>query len=189
VSACARSVIVVAIACIAPGCDVRRALHPPDPDFNRMLVQPKGQPYEATRAFENGAVMRAPPSGAIPFGGRQETRPPLSVALLTQGRERYEILCAACHGVTGEGTSVVATKMQHRPPPSFLEARLTAYSAEEIHRVVVEGFGLMRSYATDLDPSEMWAVAEYVKALQFSRHAQVASLPPDVRRRLEAVAP
>ena len=185
----ARRAVIVATVCVAPGCDVRRAIHPPDPDLNRMLVQPKGQPYEATRAFGDGAVMRAPASGTIPFGPRRDSRPQLSVALLNRGRERYEILCAACHGVTGEGTSVVALKMQHRPPPSFLEPRLTAYSADEVHRVVGEGFGLMRSYATDLDPSDMWAVAEYVKALQFSRRVQVASLPADVRGRLEAVAP
>lgn len=173
------------LAVLLAACDNSQAVHSLDPDLNRMMVQPRGEAYEATDAFEDGTVMRVPPRGTIRFGQVAPGRPAVTPGLLVRGRGRFEVFCAACHGMDGSGESVVATKMAYRPPPSLHEPRLRALSAESLVRIVTEGYGLMPSYAAHIEPADRWAVAFYVQALQLSRGARASELPPDVRASLE----
>ncbi len=41
---------------------------------------------------------------------------PVTIELLQYGKERFEIHCAACRGVAGDGESEVARNMTLRPP-------------------------------------------------------------------------
>ena len=43
----------------------------------------------------------------------------------------------------------------------------------------------MFPYADRVPPADRWAIVAYIRALQFSRHADVALLPADLRARLE----
>ncbi len=153
-------------------------------DWLRMKDQSdmKAVAYGSTPYFPDGRVMRVPPAGTVPFE-RAEAEPPpaLDAALLARGRDRFEIACSPCHGLLGDGDSMVARKMPLRRPPSLHEARIRAYPPEKLVQVISRGFGLMPSYAHLLAARDRWAVAEYVKALQLSQSVRLASLPPAIR--------
>lgn len=181
--------------------------------FERMIRQTKYMPFQVGPFFPDNRAMRTPPGGTVPQGVVIETlvltqgiaegpelelEPgggavdfpfPLTDSLLQLGRKRFDITCAACHGVAGDAASTVATKMQLRPPPSLHQANLRGYTPGQLFRVVTEGYGLMPSYATLLNWEERWAVVAYVKALQLSQSATVSTLPEPVRAEvLESLA-
>ncbi|CAN94682.1 hypothetical protein sce4519 [Sorangium cellulosum So ce56] len=108
---------------------------------------------------------------------------PVTIELLQHGKERFEINCAACHGVAGDGESEVARNMTLRRPPSLVDPRVQAFPPGRIYRVIVEGYGLMRSYEAQVPLMERWAIVAYVKALGKSRATALDALPPPLRER------
>jgi mono/diheme cytochrome c family protein len=110
---------------------------------------------------------------------------PLTMELLERGQERYGIFCSPCHGFEGDGLGMVAMRgMKH--PPSFHQERLRQEPNGYIDDVVTNGFGAMYGYSAQIPPRDRWAIVAYVRALQLSRNARVAELPPDLRRKLLA---
>jgi mono/diheme cytochrome c family protein len=174
---------------LAVACDNRQAFHRPDPTLARMLEQRRTDPYEASEAFADGKTMREPPAGAIAQDVEDPSPPPITRALLVTGRTRFDVTCAICHGITGDGVSAVATAMRSRPPPSLHEPRFRALTRERLFTIVTEGYGLMPSYAGMLTPDERWAVISYLQALQLSQDAPIATLPLSVREELARVLP
>lgn len=171
-----------------------------DIDLERMIRQARFSVWQESAFFDDGKVMRHPPEGTVPFdaivgdpaltegiaGGVYVTRIPLPVTaeLLRAGRDRFEVLCAACHGIAGDGQSQVAANMTLRKPPDLTLPPVTEFPPGRIHQVILEGYGLMRSYQEDLPAAtERWAVVAYVQALQRSRGVPLDSLPPALRER------
>jgi mono/diheme cytochrome c family protein len=166
-------------------CDDREALHAPDLTWARMLSQRRGDPYAASSAFPDGKVMRAPPSGAVARDDDHDDPPPrVTRELVEHGRARFEIVCATCHGVGGDGDSAAAAKMTLRKPPSLHEPRIRALPPERIFTIIRDGYGLMPGHAERLDAHDRWAVVAYVRALQLSRQVAVADLSASDRARL-----
>jgi mono/diheme cytochrome c family protein len=163
------------------GCDNRQAFRHLDPTFARMLTQRRADAY--------GGEMRAPPKGTVPRDEPDDAPPPRTRALLALGRARFETVCATCHGILGDGNSVVATKMSQRHPPSLHEPRIRADSAERIYATITEGYGVMPSHADMLEPRERWAIADYVKALQLSQNVPLSALPASDRAELAKEVP
>ena len=167
--------------------------------FDPMERQPKFKAFAANPQFEDGRAMRQPPAGTVPRE-RQTLRPeitagvdrkgqvvsaiPVAVTreLLDTGRNKFEIHCAVCHGLLGDGVSPVATQMSLRPPPNLHKLRNPG--AGHIYQVVTLGFGLMASYAAELTAQERWAVVAYLEALRRSQSATLADAPPDIQKRL-----
>ncbi len=147
-----------------------------------MREQPKLDAYDESKFFTDGRAMRAPPAGTVPRRRPDEAPLPVDAALVMLGKERFEIYCAACHGVLGDGRSYVARNMGLRAPPS-----LHLHGGHEpafYYDVVSRGFGLMPGYATQLSPRERWAVVAYLQVLLVSQRAKLEQAPPDVRREL-----
>lgn len=173
-----------ALAWAVAGCDV---------DFNRMYEQPRYDEYEPSAYFANGTIMRHPPAGTVPrsrplvspevsAGVRQGVpveRVPIEVTgeLLARGRNRYDVFCAPCHGVTGTSQTQVAENMRLRPPPALVLPPVRDYPAGRIYRAVADGYGLMRSYAAELPLRDRWAVVAYVQALQLGQQVALDALP------------
>ncbi|XXX71934.1 cytochrome c [Sorangium sp. So ce134] len=174
-------------------------------DLERMLRQARYVPYQPSELFHDGAAMRRPPEGTVPndrvtgdpgltrgvAGGAYVTRIPVPVTLdlLRYGKERFEIFCAACHGIAGDGESEVARNMTQRRPPSLVDPRVQAFPPGRIYQVIVEGYGLMRSYEPNIPLRERWAIVAYVKALGRSRAAALDALPPPLRERARKELP
>lgn len=183
---------VVAAAWLA-GCDNGETT----PDWSRMITQPKLLPYGDSALFGDGRAMRPLPAGVVArdwiadpvrrtgrdAAGADATAVPLPItrALLERGRERFAIACAACHGIAGDGDTRVARAMQRRRPPSLHEPRILALTPGALYRVIVDGYGVMPSYATLLAPDDRWAVVAYVRTLELSWTARLDALPPSLR--------
>ncbi|HEY6003316.1 MAG TPA: cytochrome c [Anaeromyxobacter sp.] len=169
------------------------------PRLDPMQRQQKYKAYQESEYFDDGIAMRLPPAGTVPFrstvdpalgtGLGPDGKPlalsplPVTAATIARGRARFEVYCAVCHGVLGDGVSQVALNMSLRKP-----ANLHGYREVPdgyIFRVITHGFGLMPSYAAQLPPEDRWAVVAYVRALQLSQYASLEQLPADARARLE----
>jgi len=168
------------------------------PGLDPMQRQAKYKAYQASEAHADGLAMRAPPAGTVTYRGAGDpevqgglgadgkplARSPVAPTpqLLQLGKKRFEIHCALCHGLLGDGESQVALSMSLRRPPNLHLYRDVPDGY--IFQVVTQGFGLMPSYASELSPEERWAVVTYVRALQLSQHATLDQLPADLRARL-----
>ena len=168
--------------------------------FERMLDQPRGKAFKASPYFADGRLMRTPPAGVVPVdavssrvltlgleGNAYASTLPVAVdgALLRRGHERFEVYCATCHGSTGDGTSIVATHMSLRKPPSLVDAPVRSFPPGRVFEVISNGYGLMPSYASALAPPERWAVVAYLRALTLAAHVELDQLPPADRHRAE----
>jgi mono/diheme cytochrome c family protein len=105
-------------------------------------------------------------------------------ALLTRGRERYEIFCAVCHGRAGDGTGMIVRR-GFRAPPSYHIDRLREAPAGHFFDVITNGFGAMASYANRIEAADRWAIVAYIRALQLSQNARLDDVPADERDKLE----
>lgn len=175
----------------------------PEPDFERMIDQRSYRSYEAapTSLFADGRAMRPPPEGTISrdrvlglpaftagvVDARYVDVPPVEMnrARLERGRDRFDVFCAACHGLRGDGVSTVARRMALRKPPSLIVAPVTTFPAGRSFQVISEGYGLMPSYASELSVDDRWNVVAYLRALALSQSLPVDRLPRDVRARAE----
>ena len=186
-----RSLALAALALLVAGCDV----------LDPMMRQPKMKPYRESDFWADGVSMRQPPAGAVPVeyvvapevrtGRGPDGAPiaripiPLTRPLLEAGRKRFEIVCGTCHGLVGDGRSLVGRNMSLRPPPSLVDPPVPARPDGYLFLVATEGFGLMPGYAAELTVEDRWAVVAYLRALQLSQRARIEDAPPDERARLE----
>jgi mono/diheme cytochrome c family protein len=152
----------------------------------RMYDQKKAKAYAHTDVFADGRVNRVPPAGTVPRERPLELEqqmPKLTLELLRAGQKRYIVICATCHGITGESDSIVATNFSERQPPSFHEQRLREKSDRHIFTVIGSGYGMMPSFP-EIPIEERWAVVGYIRALQRSQRAPLDDAPPDERAKL-----
>jgi mono/diheme cytochrome c family protein len=177
----------------------------PEPDFERMLSQRNYHAYEAAPMFADGRAMRQPPAGTVSrarrlgepaftagvVGGRYVDRVqvPIDRPLLERGRDRFDVFCAACHGLLGDGVSEVARRMALRKPPSLVTAPVTAFPPGRVYQVVTEGYGLMPSYGSELPDHDRWAVVAYLGALATSQSIGLDALPAEMRARARRALP
>lgn len=136
-----------------------------------------------TRAglFRDGTEAQPLPPGVVAQGdldhSQQVTRPArVDIALLSRGRERYDIYCSPCHGVSGHGNGMIVQR-GFPAPPSYHSTRLRAADARHFFDVITNGYGAMYSYAARVEPRDRWAIVAYIRALQRSQHADVADAP------------
>jgi hypothetical protein len=101
---------------------------------------------------------------------------------LQRGRERYDIFCTPCHGLSGSGDGMIVRR-GFPAPPSYHTARLRAAPAQHFFDVISNGYGVMYSYAPRIEPRDRWAIVAYVRALQQSQNARLADIP-DLRSKL-----
>ncbi len=164
-----------------------------------MSEQPRYNPLSPSDLFPDGRSARPAVPGTVPFGalpsdqafytgrvsGEVVERMPVPVtrSLLLRGRERYEIFCSPCHGLTGDGQGMIVRR-GFRQPPSYFILRLREVPDGHFFEVITNGFGEMASYANRVPPADRWAITGYIRALQFSQAATLEDVPSPERGRL-----
>jgi mono/diheme cytochrome c family protein len=109
-----------------------------------------------------------------------------TMPVLERGRERFDIFCAPCHSVAGDGDGMIARRgFPH--PPSFHIDRLRDAPDAYIYSVITNGYGAMFPYANRVPADDRRAIIAYIRALQLSQHAGAADLQPQARAQLERV--
>jgi len=141
-----------------------------------MSDQRKLSEWERSDVFRNGKVLQPPAPGSV--SREQDTadvlteKPPMTLALVYRGRERFNIFCSECHGFGGDADGMVVQRGFPRPP-SFHEARLVNAPDEQFVDVMTNGYGVMYSYADRVPPADRWAIVAYIRALQRTKPAIV----------------
>jgi mono/diheme cytochrome c family protein len=150
-----------------------------------MNQQKKLPPYRASSLFE-GLAMLSPVPGTVARDGLPDSAPQppaITTELVARGKDRFEIYCTPCHSRIGDGKGMVVQR-GFPAPPSFHTDRLRAAPARHFYDVITNGHGAMYSYAARVAPADRWAIVAYIRALQTSQHAAVASLSPKDREAL-----
>ncbi|MGH9366835.1 MAG: c-type cytochrome [Thermoanaerobaculia bacterium] len=166
-----------------------------------MQDQPKYKGLRGSAFFDDRRSARPLPEGTVARGflhadrrfatGKWAGQPvaelpvPLTRELLARGRERYDIYCTPCHGMTGDGLGIVVQR-GFRRPNSFHIDRLRAAPVGYFFDVMTNGFGSMMNFAAPIGPSDRWAIAAYLRALQLSQGATVGDVPAGERPALDA---
>ncbi len=167
-----------------------------------MQDQPRYQPLQASRFFTNGRSARPVPAGTVArdeldllnpvhtgemHGEFLQTIPvPVTRGVLLRGEERYNIYCSPCHSRIGDGNGMI-TRRGVKWPANLHSDRLRQAPPGYLFQVITHGYGAMMSYQNQIDVSDRWAIVAYVRALQLSRNATVADVPPANRAALEQV--
>jgi mono/diheme cytochrome c family protein len=162
-------VLLLGVATVLAGCDVS------------MTQQNKYTTYSPAELWPDGTSARPLPAHVVAQGdlardNDARNAPPATTALLARGRERFDIYCSPCHGLGGQGDGMVVQRGFPRPP-SYLEPRLLAAPASIFYDAITKGYGVMFSYASQVEPRDRWAIAAYIRALQLSQHATLADAP------------
>ena len=166
-----------------------------------MHDQPRYKPLAESEFFADGRSARPRLPGTVARGHLDEATPlstgkeggqfvttiplPVTAALLERGRTRFETFCAPCHGRTGRGDGMIVQRGL-KAPPSYHIDRLRGSPVGYTFDVITNGFGAMADYSAQIPVEERWAIIAYVRALQLSEYADVATLPSDLRQRAEA---
>jgi hypothetical protein len=167
-----------------------------------MHVQPRYNPFDAADFFEDGQSARMPVVGTIPRddlrlgpqellytgkvdGALADAFPfPVTREDLNRGRERFNIYCEPCHGLSGDGDGMIVQRGFRRPPSLHMD-RLRAAPAGHFFDVITNGFGAMYPYGYRVPTRDRWAIVAYIRALQLSRQASINDVPPADRKQLQ----
>jgi mono/diheme cytochrome c family protein len=165
-----------------------------------MHDQPRYEPLERSAFFGDQRSARPPAPGTVARGELRDDEHlytgkvngelaaafpfPVTRAVLERGRERYNIFCAPCHGGLGDGRGIVVQR-GFKQPPSYQEQRLREAPIGHFFDVITNGFGAMANFDYRVPVRDRWAIAAYIRALQFSQNAALADVPAEERRRLE----
>ncbi|MGI9101211.1 MAG: c-type cytochrome [Terriglobales bacterium] len=158
---------------------------------NDMHVQPKVLPLTQSDFYEDGRGSRALPEGTIARGqlrddtyfytGMVNGQPgnempfPATKEVLERGRQRFDIYCSPCHSRMGDGGGMIVQR-GFRRPPSFHEQRLRQAPLGHFYDVMTNGFGAMPDYAAQVNARDRWAIAAYIRVLQFSQNAPASAM-------------
>lgn len=157
-----------------------------------MADMPRYDPLERSGDFADGMSARMPVPGTVARDADLSATPdkipyPITMALLKRGQQRFDIFCSPCHGRTGDGNGMVVQR-GFPAPPTYHQDALRGASDRHFFDVITNGHGAMYSYAARVPPPDRWAIVAYIRALQVSRDVPAATLPQELRSRLDAEA-
>ncbi len=134
-------------------------------------------------------------------GGKDEpeyytTLPPRvlerSRELMDRGQGRFNVYCATCHGLVGDGNGMTSLRAREQiernpdwvTPTSIHAAAIRRQPVGKLFNTITHGAGKMPAYAAQIPVEDRWAIVLYVRALQRSRNASIEDVPNDVRPQL-----
>ena len=139
-----------------------------------MTAQPKARAYSA----ESLLVM--PARDTVEWGDGPVKPPPLTIALLQRGQERFRIDCTPCHSELGDGHGMIVQR-GFPAPPSYHTESLRQAPTQHFYDVMTNGYGAMYSFAGRVAPADRWAIAAYIRALQLSQHPPADAIQQALR--------
>jgi len=167
-----------------------------------MHVQPRYNPMDGSSFFDDGRSARPVIPGTVARGqlrtgdgfytgmvdGKELDAFPFPVTrdVLRRGQERFNIYCTPCHDRLGTGHGMIVQRGFPQPPSYHID-RLRQAPVGHFVNVIANGYGTMYSYASRVEPRDRWAIAAYIRALQFSQNVSVSDLNQDDRQKLQNV--
>lgn len=86
---------------------------------------------------------------------------------IAAGQHYFDIYCAICHGMEGDGKGTIVSngKYTAAPPSYFADGYIDMPDGKMFHSMTY-GKGAMQSYAYALSKKERWEVITYINSLQ-----------------------
>ncbi|MDO4228347.1 MAG: cytochrome c [Capnocytophaga sp.] len=159
----------------------------PNYQFMPNMYQSAGyETYQESEAFKNGMEAQLPVAGTIKRGwqpyeypdtpeglalAKEELKNPLLADSLNvashieKGKVLYDIYCAVCHGVAGDGKGILVERGKFAGVPSYADKN-RVITQGGIYHVIYYGLNAMGSYASQINERERWQVALYVEKLR-----------------------
>ena len=157
-----------------------------------MHDQPRFKPLARSDFYADLRSARPPVEGAVARGqlhedtyfytGKFGNNPgdympfPVTMDVLSRGRERFNIYCAPCHSRVGDGNGMIVQR-GFRAPPSYHTERLRKAPLGYFFDVMTNGFGAMPEYASQVPARDRWCIVAYIRALQLSQGATMSDVP------------
>ncbi len=185
------------LATLVAGCIGAESSEPPIVGIRNMYNQPRYDTQERQPFFADQRSMRPGVDGSVPreaekfihwATGRDakdenwlmETPEGIAkrnggrAAFVSRGQERYEIYCAPCHSVAGDGKGMVSRRAEALGAsglvaPSFHDDRLRHIPDGQLYATIKNGLRNMPAYAHNIPVDDRWAIVQYVRALQLSQ--------------------
>ena len=127
------------------------------------------------------SVSGATPQGAAAYPDDVEVFPiPVTKETVRRGKERYEIFCSACHGLTGNGDGMIVRR-GFRRAATFNDDRMRQAPVGHFFDAITNGWGAMPSYASQIPPQDRWAIIAYIRALQLSQEIAQPTASPGAK--------
>lgn len=180
--------VAVALPLVLSSCRGEKfKTQPIHPNLN-MDQQRRFEPQEKNDFFADERAMRQPVDGTIPRGHLKQDKAyyqgitkdssfvtdiPVEVtkSFLYRGKDRYEVYCTPCHGITGDGNGIImANNYGFVPAPSFHIDRLRNVNDGYIYSAIANGIRNMPAYGHQIPVKDRWAIVAYVRALQRSQN-------------------
>ncbi|HXK08566.1 MAG TPA: cytochrome c [Vicinamibacteria bacterium] len=165
-----------------------------------MHDQPKYKPFRESEMFADRRSARPLVPGTVARGTLREdavlytgklgkdfvTEIPVKVTavLLERGQTEFQVFCSPCHGRTGRGDGMVVQR-GFKKPSSYHVDRLRQMPIGYFYDVITNGYGAMSDYSAQVAPLDRWAIAAYVRTLQYSQHAPSSDVPVEKRPELD----
>ena len=203
-------ILLACLLLIPPALILRARAMPSDKPrihlIQNMDNQPKYMAQHESLLFNDGRAMRPRVPGTVAQGdmvgdthfslglvdGAYATSFPSQVdlndALLDRGRDRFNIYCLPCHGVTGEGNGRIHKRAMVLlnngtngtiwvQPRNLHQADMQDLPPGRIFHTISDGFENMAGYASQIPPADRWAITAWVYALQMGRNAPADAVP------------
>lgn len=197
-------VITLALASAAAGCTIgAESSEPPIVGIRNMYNQPRYDTQERQPFFPDQRSMRPQVDGTVSremkrgldaatgLGAQSNTwidTVPRRItgelggveAAVERGRNRFNIYCATCHGVAGDGKGMISKRAEALGATGLVavslhDDRLRHIPDGQLFATITNGVRNMPSYAHNIPVDDRWAIVHYVRALQLSQ-APVAAL-------------
>jgi mono/diheme cytochrome c family protein len=137
----------------------------------------RGESYVDTHMYEG--VVDGQWATALPASMK------LDQATLERGQQRFNIYCSACHGYAGYGDGAVNQRAmelvsnvngpvngtQWVAAKSLHDETTRIQPMGQLFNTITHGIRNMAGYGSQISVADRWAIAAYVKALQFSQDA------------------
>ncbi|MBW2507450.1 MAG: cytochrome c [Deltaproteobacteria bacterium] len=189
--------ITLVSATLVAGCIGAESSEPPIVGIRNMYNQPRYDTQERQPFFADQRSMRPDVEGTVsreserllpwatgrdandeawvmevPQGVVNRNGGPAS--FLARGKERYEIYCAPCHSLAGDGKGMVSRRAgalgaSGLVAPSFHDDRLRHIPDGQLYATIKNGLRNMPAYAHNIPVDDRWAIVQYIRALQLSQ--------------------
>ena len=204
--------VVVALTLVPAGL-IYKSMHSRKSNPRIQVIYDMDQQYKSkaqstSSFFADGVAMRKHPEGTVARGRLYaddafakgfegdtvfvESFPvPLTRDLVNRGQERFDIFCATCHGLSGNGNGPVHVRAASlgegtwTPPTDLTSQTVVERPVGHIYNTIKNGIRNMPAYGSQIDPDDRWAIVAYVRALQLSRNANIEDVPDEVRAALQ----
>ncbi|SFZ90748.1 Cytochrome C oxidase, cbb3-type, subunit III [Flaviramulus basaltis] len=172
-------ILVIAVVLVTVSCKKDTA---PNYQFMPNMYESAGYETYGEAAFKDGVEAQLPAQGSIPRGfvpfdiensteGYELAKATLVSPLdstqvdYEKGGPLYNIYCAICHGVKGNGQGNLVKREKILGIPTYDDAG-RAINAGSIYHTIYYGKNAMGSYANQLNEEERWQVVSYVLKLK-----------------------